>query len=148
MRPVDTLPPDITALAIAARRERHRLVSRLIAGFANGTNRFDRPGEGLWTARAGTELVGICGLNVDPFADPGEQAGRVRHLYVAAGHRRRGIGSLLLGRVEEKARLHFEILTAFTIAEAATGLYLSRGYRPVTGVERRSVVLELANAPR
>ena len=46
-----------------------------------GTNRFDRPDEALFGAWAKGQLVGVCGLNIDPYRGD-DRVGRVRHLYV------------------------------------------------------------------
>ncbi len=140
---VESLPPDIGLLLAAADGEGLGMVARLVETFQNGANRFDREGEGLWEARDQAQLVGICGLNVDPFADAVEQAGRVRRLYVSPERRRRGVASRLLDQVEEFARRHHEIVTAFTTDPQAAALYRSRGYRSVVGVTKRSFQLDL-----
>ncbi len=36
---------------------------------AHGVNRFDRSGEGFFFAEAGTVIVGMCGLNRDPYVN-------------------------------------------------------------------------------
>ena len=138
---LEALPPDIAGLAAAARAEDLRLVDRLVGDFQSGANRFNRAGEAIWEARSGAELIGICGLNRDPFARPDEHAGRVRRLYVHAQWRRRGVGSLLLDAVEAEARRHHDILTAFTVDADVEAFYLARGYQPVVGVDKRSVLL-------
>jgi hypothetical protein len=62
-----------------------RFVRRLADDWVSVANRFDRPGEALFVARLPGQVVGVRGLNVDPYtAEPG--VGRVRHLYVAAAH--------------------------------------------------------------
>src|SRR5438876_6602699 len=58
-----------------------RFVRRLVEEWSSGANRFDRPGEALFGARVGGQWVGVCGVNVDPYAAE-ERVGRVRHLYV------------------------------------------------------------------
>ena len=69
-------------------------------------NRFDRAGEALFGGRIDGQLVGICGLNVDPYAaDDG--IGRVRHLYVWSIHRRLGVGRALVTHVIQAAHGRF-----------------------------------------
>jgi len=86
-----TLPDDIAALLGASLAEGHNLVKRLVDEWNDGTNRFDRPGEIALQARLGTKLVGVGGLNRDPYMDdPG--VGRIRHLYVSPHARRQGVG--------------------------------------------------------
>ena len=81
------------------------------------------PGEALFGATRDGMLVGIAGLNVDPyFEEPG--VGRVRHLYVHPAHRRGGVGRKLTAAIERAARGHFERLQLFTPTESAANLVL------------------------
>jgi GNAT superfamily N-acetyltransferase len=137
------LPGGIDALADVATGEGYGMVARLAADFRSGSNRFDAPGEGLWQATVADALIGVCGVNRDPYADPTENAGRVRRLYVTPKARRQGVASSLLAEVIAAARSQFSILTAFTTDGTAARFYAARGFRPVTGVERRSFELIL-----
>ena len=119
-----------------------RIVRRLVDEWADGTNRFDRPGESLFGAWAGGRLVGVCGLNVDPYAS-GDRVGRVRHLYVLTQSRRLGVGRQLMIRVIDGARGRFDTLRLRTNSEAAARLYAAMGFRPVAGVGEFTHVLEL-----
>jgi hypothetical protein len=87
---------DLPAAALAplvaeSEQDGWRFVRRLAEEWADGTNRFDRPGEALLAAWMDGALIGVCGLNVDPYA--GEPTiGRVRRLYVLRRLRGRGSG--------------------------------------------------------
>lgn len=86
------------------------------------------PGEALFAAYADGSLAGICGLNVDPFADD-PQVARVRHLYVVPVFRREGIGTALLNTVLEAAqRAGFSEVRLRTDMPAAARFYESRGF--------------------
>ena len=85
-----TLPAEIGAMATEAESEGFRFVTRLVAEWAQGENRFDRDGEILFIARDDGRVVGVCGVNVDPYADSAGIA-RLRHLYVTLSSRRTGI---------------------------------------------------------
>ena len=87
---VDDLPVDFSNLVALSLREDFYAMQRMRDDWGAGTNRFNRPGEILLEARAGARLVGICGLNRDPYAQSSE-VGRVRHLYVDPEFRRRGM---------------------------------------------------------
>lgn len=137
------LPEGIESMARAAADEGYGMISRLVVDHASGENRFDAPGEGLWELRAGAGLIGVCGLNQDPFAAPVENAGRIRRLYVIPGSRRHGVASALLTHVITAARLRFSLLTAFTTSPAATLFYTARGFQEVSDVPRRSFQLPL-----
>jgi GNAT superfamily N-acetyltransferase len=106
-----------------------RIVRRLVEEWATGANRFDRPGEALFGGWARGRLVGVCGLNVDPYARD-ERVGRVRHLYVLSAFRRLGVGRQLVTHVIESARRRFDHLRLRTDNPAAARLYESLGFRP------------------
>src|SRR5689334_25434208 len=91
------LPDGAFAPLVAeGEREGWRFVRRLADEWAAGTNRFDRPGEALFAAWSGDALVGVCGLNADPYVAD-QLVGRVRRLYVLRAFRGRGVGKRLVG---------------------------------------------------
>jgi GNAT superfamily N-acetyltransferase len=118
-----------------------RFLRRLVDEWVSGENRFDRPGEALFAARVNGRLVGVCGLNVDPYA-ASASVGRVRHLYVLIDHRRLGVGRRLVEEVIAVARHHFGTLRLRTHDSAAVGLYETMGFRP-SGEAECTHVMEL-----
>jgi GNAT superfamily N-acetyltransferase len=109
-----------------------RFVRRLADEWAAGTNRFDKPGEALFAAWVDGALVGVCGLNADPYTtDP--TVGRVRRLYVLPGLRGRGVGSRLVQAVIQSARARFQSLRVRTESAAAGRLYEHLGFVPAAG---------------
>jgi hypothetical protein len=88
---IDCLPIDqLDHLVTQAVATGFYALSRLQTEWQSGRNRFDQPGEVIFIATDNGLVVGICGLNRDPYLhDP--TVGRVRHLYVAVEHRRKGI---------------------------------------------------------
>lgn len=125
----DVTSDDVADLLADSERLESRLVRRLVEEWANGANRFDRPGEALFGARAAGSLLGVCGLNVDPYAGD-ERVGRVRHLYVLSASRRRGVGQQLVLRVIQEAHGRFRELRLRTSNPAAARLYETLGFRP------------------
>jgi GNAT superfamily N-acetyltransferase len=121
-----------------------RLLRRLADEWASGANRFDRPGEALFGARIGRELIAVGGLNVDPYA-AGPRVGRVRHLYVLEPWRRAGIGEQLVTEIIEAARGRFDRLQLRTQNPAAARLYERLGFRPRADVAHCTHVLELTD---
>ena len=88
------LPAGVAVLAEAARREGYNHLTRFQMEWEMGV-RFDGPGECLFVARDDAALVGIAGMSSDPYlSDP--SVGRLRHVYVAQGHRRAGIATQLV----------------------------------------------------
>ena len=133
MHPIVERLPDLTSdrigdLLTESEGAGLRMVRRLVDEWETGANRFDRPGEDLFGAWLDGQLVGVCGLNIDPYAG-NEHTGRVRHLYVLAAFRRRGIGRRLVLQIMEAARGRFSDLRLRTNDPAAARLYEALGFR-------------------
>ncbi|HUM17995.1 MAG TPA: GNAT family N-acetyltransferase [Candidatus Nitrosotalea sp.] len=135
-------PADrLQTLIAESERQGFRFVRRLVEEWNSGANRFDRPGEVLFVARSGDDVVGVCGLSVDPHADD-PKVGRVRHLYVLVPHRRAGIGEQLVADIIDAARGRFERLHLRTTNAAAARLYERLGFRR-TATRDRTHALDL-----
>lgn len=126
-----TDPAVLAELAADAEADGWRMVSRLIAEWADGRNRFTTPGERAYIAvDPDGRAVAVCGLNVDPFAsDP--TTGRIRRLYVARTHRRRGIASTLMQKLLVDAIGHFRMLHLRTDSADASAFYEAIGFARV-----------------
>jgi GNAT superfamily N-acetyltransferase len=121
-------PAELTALREECRREGFGLLDRLADDYLSGANRFDRPGEALFGIYTGRELVGIGGLNRDPYAnDP--RVGRVRRVYIAAAYRRRGLGRRLIGAIVAEASRHYDVLVLKTDTARADAFYRALGFQ-------------------
>ncbi len=112
-----------------------RAIERLVTEWETDVNHFDRPGEALFIARKGApqsgsgsdRILGVCGLNRDPYIDS-NQIGRVRRLYVMQDSRRQGIGRTLVHQVIEVAKLSFNRLHVRTTNPIAAQFYQSLGF--------------------
>jgi GNAT superfamily N-acetyltransferase len=130
-------------LRVESSREGFKFMVRLCDEWASGANRFNQPGEALFVAVADGQVVGVCGLNCDPYArDP--RIGRVRRLYVAPAHRHRGVGRVLLETVVTHARGHFSRLRVRT--EAGGDFYTAHGFQRTALDPEVTHVLELTDA--
>ena len=116
-------------------------IERLCEEWASGANRFDAPGEALFLAVNDGQVVGVCGLNCDPYAR-NPLIGRVRRLYVSRANRHCGIGGALLEAVVACARGHFNLLRVRT--EAADDFYTAQGFRRVASDAEVTRVLQLS----
>ena len=136
------LTPELLAAPIAE-SEAHGLhfVRRLTDEWLNGVNRFDQPGEALFAVRDGADVVAVGGLNIDPYTTE-PATGRVRHLYVLAAHRRRGLGERLVTEIIAAARGHFHTLRLSTSNPDAARLYERLGFCPRAGVAKCTHVME------
>jgi GNAT superfamily N-acetyltransferase len=148
LRPMTPDIPGYSDLVQESMAEGHRMLLRLRENWLIGRNTFDRPGEVLVCALHAGKLIGVCGRNIDPY-DSELRAGRVRHLYVSAAHRRQGVGSLLLSQVTNNACQFFDFLNTRAPVEAF-GFYERRGFTRVENVETVTHRMMLApiNRPR
>ncbi|WP_045047285.1 GNAT family N-acetyltransferase [Rouxiella chamberiensis] len=85
------------------------MLRRLEDNWLNGQNRFDKPGENLLGFYADGLLIGVCGLNQDPYM-ASVRAGRLRHLYVGVKWRRRQVGKILLREILEGSGRWFDFI--------------------------------------
>ena len=138
----DVPPGGLDALVAESEAAGLALVRRLVADWASGANRFDRPREALFAAWWDGGVIGVCGLNLDPYAAvPG--VGRVRHLYVLVAHRRLGVGRRLVEAVVAAARDGFATLRLRTGNPEAARLYEGLGFRRRLDVPECTHVLDL-----
>ncbi|MDX8438801.1 GNAT family N-acetyltransferase [Mesorhizobium australafricanum] len=133
---IDRTRPTTAAFRLLmdeSRKEGYWMLVRLHDGWKSGRNKFSKRPEILFGARHGKQLVGVGGLNVDPYFEGGD-FGRVRHLYVSAAHRRHGVGRVLVEAIVERARAHFSALNTRAPAESFA-FYEKLGFHRVSGEE-------------
>jgi GNAT superfamily N-acetyltransferase len=122
------LPDEVAVLVTASMEEGYAFVARLFREWGSGDNRFDKPGEVLFLAYHGPDVVGVCGLNRDPFAGS-SKIGRVRRLYVLPGFRGLGIARRLVDAVVEHGRGHFELIRVRAGTPSVSDFYHRIGFR-------------------
>lgn len=122
-----TLPP-IGSLASSAAAEGLDFVARTLDDWLTSANAFDGPSEVFYLAWSNHSVVGMCGLNEDPFLEPGSRIGRLRHLYVAPATRRRGVGSALVAACVASATDSFVRIRLRTFDADADTFYRSIGF--------------------
>ena len=125
---------ELDPLLTQASSEGFRHVERLRDEWLSGLNRFGGPGEAFFVAALDGRAVGVCGLNMDPYAN-NPSVGRVRRLYVTPGARRRGVGRALVDAVVAEARRSFCTVTLRTEKTEADLLFRALGFERVEGVE-------------
>ena len=124
---LDAWPIAADELVSSARAENFRGLLRLRDGWQDGSNRFAEQGEALFAARLGAALVGLGGVNRDPFTTA-EGVGRLRHLYVSPACRRRGVGRALVAAILAHAKAHFRTVRLRTDRVEANTFYLALGF--------------------
>jgi GNAT superfamily N-acetyltransferase len=118
---------ELTDLVAESTGQGFNAIQRLVEEWVAGINRFDRFGEALFIARKRDRVIGICGLNIDPYANS-PTLGRIRRLYVLQDYRRQGIGRALVERVVAEALPTFECLHARTSDPVGDRFYRSLGF--------------------
>lgn len=126
------LPPQIRVLEKEAVEEDFRFLTRLIAEWNSGANRFNAPGECLMAAYRNKQLIGIGGLSVDPYAD--KNMARLRRVYVSASSRRHHVGQTLVKALVAHAALRFQNLCLFTDTAVGDAFYLKCGFTRIEDV--------------
>lgn len=133
---------NIQPMRQESRTQDHRFIDRLVAEYADGTNRFALPGEALYGVYCRERMIAVGGLNRDPFLVDSD-VGRVRHVYVLSDFRRQGVGTLLLQQIVDEARQYFRLLTLRTFSEDAAGFYVSLRFQPTSEIPQATHVLVL-----
>jgi len=127
---LNSLPAGLETLRRESGREGFGFLDRLVVDWTRGTNTFSRSGEGLLGAFAGGQLVGIGGLNADPYL-PGTDVGRIRHVYVLGVWRHQGVGRALIDCFVREAGGLFSELRLRTVTAGAAAFYVRCGFSPV-----------------
>lgn len=142
------LPEELSGLRVQARREGFRFLDRLAAEFESGANTFTKKGEALFEARNDDVLVGIGGLNRDPYVASvvGLGVGRIRRLYVEPRSRRLGVARLIMAAIEQSARASFASLRLRTDTEQGALFYSGLGYTAVANDDKASHVKHIARS--
>ena len=129
IRRIHDLPQEFDALVSEASLDGHLFLQKMTEEWSNGKNRFALPAEALFAAfNDERELVGIGGLNIDPYADD-PRIGRVRHVYISRRYRGQGIGKMLLQKIEIHGQSRFTTLRLKTHNPKSVGFYISLGFQ-------------------
>lgn len=107
--------------------EGYRFVQTLLDEYQSGANRFETTGAILLGVYAQGHLIGVGGVQQDPYLQRAD-IGRIRHVYVLNACRRHGIGKLLLHALVDHARQHFTMLTLRTNTPDAARFYEAIGF--------------------
>jgi GNAT superfamily N-acetyltransferase len=139
----NTLPiGQLHALVAEANEEGLLFLNRLVDDWRSGANWFDQIGEALFLAYRQHKLLGVCGLNVDPYAQD-RTVGRVRHLFVRRAARRTSIGRLLLETVVAEAKGRFRQLRLKTNSADADAFYRRMGFHRIRNSEHATHCVSL-----
>ncbi|SFK83177.1 Acetyltransferase (GNAT) domain-containing protein [Paenibacillus sp. 1_12] len=145
LQKVNQLPTQpLLSLVEESTNEGFRHLKRLVSDYESGHNKFDKLGEALFVAYHHNDIVGVCGLNQDPYVTEGK-VGRVRRLYVSPKFRRSGVGRLLMDAVIVEARKYYYRLVLRTDNFAADIFYRLLGFSVDLESTHNSHVLHLSD---
>jgi GNAT superfamily N-acetyltransferase len=113
LRRLTELPDDLDALEKESVDQGFSMLRRLRSEWHGGDNRFAQDGEMFVGAFDGKRLVGVGGLNVDPYAGAPD-VGRLRHIYVLQSHRGAGVGTVLVRHLLAGAAGRFRVVRLWT----------------------------------
>jgi GNAT superfamily N-acetyltransferase len=117
----------LESLAAAAEREGFRFLTRFVGELRETAASLDTAREFFLGAVLDDRLVGVGGVTPDPYIDD-LATGRIRHLYVAATYRRKGVGAVLMRALEVRACQQYDRLRLRTDTRDAAAFYEHLGY--------------------
>ncbi len=129
IRTLSALPEEILILEAEAVAEGFRFLTRLVAEWHSGANRFDQSGECLLGVFNSGQLIAVGGLSRDPYAGP--DVGRLRRVYVAQASRERHVGKALVGQLLERAAQQFRVVRLSTDTHEGAAFYLRCGFESI-----------------
>ncbi|MGF9770407.1 GNAT family N-acetyltransferase [Bacillus cereus] len=110
-----------------SKEEGFNFLKRLISEYENKINTFNKTGECLFGVFQGEKLIGIGGLNEDPYTET-NKIGRVRRFYISKDYRRIGLGNLLLIRILNHAEKYFKVVVLHTDTKQGDAFYTANGF--------------------
>lgn len=90
-------------------------------------NVFNKTGECLYGVFQGDMLIGVGGLNEDPYTKD-NKIGRLRRFYISRDYRRIGLGNLLLNQLLCHAEKYFEVIVLHADTKQGDVFYTANGF--------------------
>ncbi|MES5866250.1 GNAT family N-acetyltransferase [Bacillus cereus group sp. RP32] len=110
-----------------SKEEGFNFLIKLISEYENKINIFNKTGECLYGIFQGEKLIGIGGLNEDPYSENNKN-GRLRRFYISKDYRRVGLGNLLLNRLLLHAEKYFKVVVLHTDTKQGDAFYSANGF--------------------
>ncbi|MGZ7149094.1 GNAT family N-acetyltransferase [Bacillus sp. BC08] len=110
-----------------SKEEGFNFLEKLISEYENKINTFNKTGECLYGIFQGEKLIGIGGLNEDPYTE-NNKIGRLRRFYISKDYRRIRLGNLLLNRLLSHAEKYFKVVVLHTDTKQGGAFYTANGF--------------------
>lgn len=120
----------LEALILSSEQEGFKFISRLKNDWLNKTNRFDKANENLYEISLNNVIIGIGGINKNPYNENGN-VGRLRHFYLLPNYRRKGIGRKFIQFILKESRMKYDKISLRTDTEVASKFYESLGFKKI-----------------
>ncbi|MFC1900917.1 GNAT family N-acetyltransferase [Chloroflexota bacterium] len=119
---------DMETIKHESLKEGYNMINRLIIDYHSGENRFDKEGEKLIGFTLDSEIVAVCGLNIESTYN---RLGRIRRLYVLKDYRHQQIATMLVEYLVEYAKQYFKGVVVNIGDLPVDNFYKSAGFSPV-----------------
>jgi GNAT superfamily N-acetyltransferase len=127
--PITELPDSFAILEKESKFLGFNFLEKMNLEWRSGKNRFNKSGEIALAAFKDGKLIGIGGVNMDPYLNDAG-IGRIRHLYVLKEFRRLGVGKALIEKLVEHSRTSFHMIRLRTDTKEAALFYERVGFVP------------------
>ncbi len=123
----DVFKYEIHHLVQESKEEGFNFLTKLVNEYESEVNTFNKTGECLYGMFQEEMLIGIGGLNQDPYTED-NKIGRLRRFYISKDYRRIGLGNLLLNRLLSHAEKYFQIVILHTDTKQGDAFYMANGF--------------------
>lgn len=128
---IDKLPDGFDKLVHQSVEQNFNFLVKMQNEWRSGVNRFNGEGEIVFGAFDDDTLVGVCGINIDPYVDD-PLIGRLRHLYVSMPYRGYGLGSELVDRCMQHGLIKFTCIRLKAASSHTDNFYRKFGFTRAT----------------
>ncbi|MEO0900286.1 MAG: GNAT family N-acetyltransferase [Bacteroidota bacterium] len=122
--------PGFSELKEQSKLEGYRFVIRLEREWESGQNTYNQAGEGLFKVVAHHQIVGVGGINHDPYSND-RKIGRIRRFYILPSWRNQGIGTALLEHILRTKGSEYAMIQLRTDSELGSKFYERNGFSKV-----------------
>ncbi|MBW3494366.1 MULTISPECIES: GNAT family N-acetyltransferase [Bacillus] len=118
---------EVNHLVQESKEEGFNFLIKLINEYESKRNTFSKTGECLYGIFRGDTLIGIGGLNQDPYTKD-NKIGRLRRFYISKDYRRIGLGKLLLKQLLRHAEKYFHVVVLHSDTKQGDEFYSANGF--------------------
>ncbi|MBE7150976.1 GNAT family N-acetyltransferase [Bacillus mycoides] len=118
---------EVNHLVQESKEDGFNFLIKLINEYESKRNTFSKTGECLYGIFRGDMLIGIGGLNQDPYTKD-NKVSRLRRFYISKDFRRMGLGKLLLKKLLRHAEKYFHVVVLHSDTKQGDEFYSANGF--------------------